>query len=143
MARSTKELDSECESISGLPGDERARFGAGRSARPAFARFDARPSIGRSQSEVHFVGCPAFERHVRAMLVVPSDKGTNLAAKRVSSLRDQNPASALVLHGPDETLDHGDAPVLSDGAVARTDSLTAAPLLERSEEHTSELQSPM
>ena len=124
------ELDLERESIAGLPSDERTRHCTWCTPRPALAWFDARASIGRSQSEVHFVGCLPFERHMGAMLVVPSDEGTNLAAKRVSSLRDQNPTSALILHGLDEAFNHGDAPMLSSRAVARADSLAAAPLLE-------------
>jgi hypothetical protein len=74
MARSTKELDIECESISGLPGDERTRCSARCDAWPAFAWFDARPSIGRSQTEVHLVGSLAVECSVRTMCVVPGDE---------------------------------------------------------------------
>lgn len=41
----TDEVDLECESITGLSGDERARSGAGRAARPASAWLKAWTSI--------------------------------------------------------------------------------------------------
>ncbi len=130
MARSTKELDNECESISGLPGDERTRCSARCDARPAFAWFDARPSIGRSQTEVHLVGSLAVDGSVRTMCVVPGDEVFELPAKRRPPLRHHGSAGALVFHGSDEPLHYSDAAVLSSRAEARTDSPSSAPALE-------------
>jgi hypothetical protein len=130
MARSTKELDIECESISGLPGDERTRCSARCNARPAFAWFDAGLSIGRSQTEVHLVRSLAVECSVRTMCVVPGDEVFELPAKRRPPLGHHGSAGALVFHGSDEPLHYSDAPVLSSRAEARTDSLSSAPALE-------------
>ncbi len=68
------EIDFECEPGSRLSGDKRMRSGAGRAARPPFARFDAGSSIGRSQPEVDFIRRQALERRVGTMLVVPLEE---------------------------------------------------------------------
>ena len=72
MSPVVMEADFECETITGLAGDESARCGARRSTRPTLAWLEPRSSIGRPQPEVDFVGRPAVERSVRANLVVPS-----------------------------------------------------------------------
>ena len=66
--------DFEAESITRLSTDKSSRSGALRSAWPLFARFDARAPIGGVLSEVNFVRCSAVEGHVRAILVVPTQK---------------------------------------------------------------------
>ncbi len=124
------EGDFECEPVARLSGDERARSGAGRAARPAFAGFDAGPSIGWSPPEVDFIRRQSRERHVGTMPVVPREEETKFRAKIGSAMRNQDPSSALVLHGPDEAFDHCDASVLSNGDEPRANSLASAPVLE-------------
>ena len=66
--------DFEAESITRLSGDKRSRFGALRSAGPLFARLDARAPIGGVLPEVDFIRRAALKRHMRAILVVPTQK---------------------------------------------------------------------
>jgi hypothetical protein len=142
MSRFTVEVDFQGESIAWLSRDERARPGAGRAARPAFAWLDTWSSIGGWQSEVGFVGRPALKRSVRAPRVVPSKEVIELPAKCRSALRKQDSASALVLHGPDEALDHGDATVLPDSAIAWANPFAAKPALERLAREDAVLRGP-
>ena len=116
MSSAIMEVDLDSESIARLSGNERMRSGAARAARPVLAWFDAWPSIGRSQTKIHFVGRLAFERRVRATLVVPSEERSEFPAKVSLTLRNHDPASCLVFHGPDEAFDNGHAPMLPDGA---------------------------
>ena len=106
------------------------RFGAWGASRPASARLDAWSFIGRPQVEVDFVGCFSVERSVRSMLVVPIEVGSELFSKVSLQLRDYNPARGFFLHGPDEAFDHGDAPMLPDGAEPWPNPLAFAPVLE-------------
>ncbi len=124
------EVDDEGEAITGLSGDERARFGTGHASRPASARLDPRSSIGGPQLEVDFVRRLAFERGVRPMFIIPREEHCELPAEAHLALRHHNPASRLVFHGPDESLDNSDAPMLPDGAESRANSLASAPALE-------------
>ena len=66
--------DFQAESITRLSGDQCAGLGALRSVGPLFARFDARAPIGGVLPEVNFVRRSAAECHVRAILVVPTQK---------------------------------------------------------------------
>ncbi len=66
--------DFKAESITRLSSDQCAGLGTPRSPWPLFARFDARAPIGGVLSEVNFVRCSAVEGHVRAILVVPTQK---------------------------------------------------------------------
>ena len=130
MSPAIIEADLECESIAWLASNKRRGAGTGRIARPAFARFDAWSSVGWSQLEVDLVGGLASKRRVWAALVVPGKEEVEFPAKVCSALWNQNSASALVFHGPDEAFDHGDASVLPDSAISRADSLAATPALE-------------
>jgi len=124
------EVDLECESIAGLAGDKRTWAGTGRVSWPAFAWLDAWSSVGRSQSEVDFVGGRARERRARAIRVVPGEVERECPTKVFSALRNQDVPRALVFHGLDEAFDHGDASVLPHSAISRADSFTATPALE-------------
>ena len=69
---------------------------------------------------------------MRAMLVVPVNERKKLATACFSFLRQQNPSRALVLQTSDQTLDHGDAPVLADSTVSRRlDALAFDPTPKR------------
>jgi hypothetical protein len=48
------------------------------------------------------------------MLVVPSKERSEFPARDSLALRNHDPASRLVFHGPDEALDNGNAPMLPD-----------------------------
>jgi hypothetical protein len=65
MPLATQVLDLQCESTSGLSRDQRMRPGAARTTRPAYARLDARSSVGGPQSEVDFARRSTGERRVR------------------------------------------------------------------------------
>ena len=67
--------DFEIESIPRLASDRRVWTGTTRSAMPALAWFDARTSISRALAEVDFVRRAAVESHVRAIHVIPFQKG--------------------------------------------------------------------
>ena len=107
MAISVVVTDFEAESITRLPRYERAGSSAPRSARPAFAWLEARKPIGGVPPEVDFIRRAADERHMRAMFVIPIQKGHQFSVEFSSSLRNQNTASALVLQGPYRAFDHG------------------------------------
>jgi hypothetical protein len=74
------------------------------------------------------IGRRAAQTHVRAVPVVPIEKQKNLPAKPSPRKRDywQQP-NASSLERADETLAHGDAPGLADGAFAVADSAPPAP----------------
>ncbi len=122
--------DFKAESITRLSGDQCAGLGAPRSPWPLFARFEARKPIGEAPPEVDFIRCAALERHMRAILVIPIQKGHQFSAEFSSSLRNQNPASASVLQGPNCAFNHGNAAVLPNSSVAWLDSLAPTPILE-------------
>ena len=67
---------------------------------------------------------------MRTMLVVPSEERSELSSEARLALWNHNPASRLVFHGPDETLDNSNAPMLPDGTEPWTNFLEAAPALE-------------
>ena len=123
--------DFEAESITRLSSDQCARLGALRSAWPPFARFEARAPIGGAPPEVNFVRRSSVECHVRAILVVPTQKASKLTAESCLSLRNQDAASAFVLQGPDGSFNHGNATVLANRTVAGPNSFTPTPRPER------------
>ncbi len=64
------------------------------------------------------------------MLVVPCKVGRKFPAKRVSSLRYENPARNFILHRSDEAFNHGDASVFPNRTIPRADCFPLAPTLE-------------
>ena len=74
MAPAFKELHFERESITGVSGNERARFGTGGASRPPLARLDAWTPVLRSQPKVDLVGRSSVKGCVRSMLVVPGEE---------------------------------------------------------------------
>ncbi len=66
---------------------------------------------------------------MRPIFIVPNHERIEFSSNSRSAQWKQYPASALVLHGPDEALDHGGASVLPIGAVARTDYETTVRVL--------------
>ncbi len=123
--------DFEAESITRLSSDKRSRSGALRSARPLFARFDARAPIGGVLPEVNFVRRSAVECHVRAILVVPTQEALKCMVESSLTLRNQDASGAFVLQGPDGTFNHGNATVLANRTVAGPNSFTPTPRPER------------
>ena len=130
MALAILEADLKRESIARLPADERLWRGTRRSSWPAFAGFNAWTSIVRWQAEVDFIGRLAMERRVGTMLVIPIKVGCKFPAKRCSALRHENPARNFILHRSDKAFNHGDASMLPNRPVPRTNCLTLAPSLE-------------
>ncbi len=72
--------------IAGLSGDECARFGAPRRAKPACSWFDAWSLVGGPQTKVDFVGRLSLKCCVRPVPVVPRDKGIEFRTKAFSAL---------------------------------------------------------
>ena len=81
--------------------------------------FQPRVATGRMAPVVHLVRRGALERHVRAVAVVPTGKSIEFLAHLLASHGDQDDARAKRFHRQDESLDHGDAAVLANGAKAR------------------------
>ncbi len=67
---------------------------------------------------------------MRAMLVIPRDEQSQFVSKSIASYRDQQTPCSLTLHRPDESLNDGDAAVLSNGAISRLDLSATAPDLK-------------
>ena len=65
------EVDAEFQDVGWFRFDRRLRGGTSRGVRPAGARLDAGLFVVRRTIEIHFVGRPTVERHVRTMLVEP------------------------------------------------------------------------
>ena len=85
---------------------------------------------------VDLVGRAAVERHVRAMAVVPAGKSLEFLSHLFASHGDQDDARAERFHREDEPLDDGDAAVLADGAEARLDLASLAPVFEAADTRT-------
>ncbi len=130
MLLTSMDVDLECESIAWLSGDERSRCCARRASWPALAWFGAWSSIGWSQSEIDLVRRLAVECRVGTMLVVPSKVGRKFPAKRCSALWHKNPSRNFFLHRSDEAFNHGNAPMLPNGAEPWTNFLASAPAFE-------------
>ena len=112
-------LDVEVEAIAWVSGNQGLRVRTRRWARPTRARFDAWLSIGWPSLEIDFVWCPPLERRVRTMFVVPIGERKKLAARLLTTQRDQHSSRALDLHRLDHALNHSDAAVLTDCSIAR------------------------
>jgi len=68
--------------------------------------FPARPSVGwQPQAMVDFVRRTAAQRHVRSMLVVPTNEERELAAERVAMNWNQCATRPFTLQRADEPLD--------------------------------------
>ncbi len=122
--------DFKLEVIARLSGNERMRVGAEGCARPAFAWFDTRKPIGGALSEINLIRCPAIESHVRAILVIPFQKGCEFTTESPLGLWNQDPASAFILESPDDALHDGNAAVLAHGAKPEPDFLAPTPVFE-------------
>ena len=102
-------LDVEVEAIAWVSGNQGLRVRTRRWARPTRARFDAWLSIGWPSLEIEFVWCPPLERRVRTMFVVPIGERKKLAARLLTTQRDQHSSRALDLHRLDHALNHSEA----------------------------------
>jgi len=65
------------------------------------------------------------------MRVVPARSRVDVFAHLPEVQRNQQASEALILERPDESLDYGDAAVLTHGAESRLDLAASAPTLER------------
>ena len=79
---------------------------------------------------VDFIRRSTAERRVGAMAIVPRRKISKLAQKRSSPERHQRLPRDALLEREDQSFDHGDAAVLTDGAEPRAYALPPAPWLE-------------
>jgi len=130
MAASAMVADFKVETIARLPSDERVRSGTGGPARPASSWFDTRKPIGGTLPEINLIRCPAVERHVRAILVIPFQKGCEFTTESPLGLWNQDPASAFILESPDDALHDGNAAVLAHGTKPGPDFLAPTPVFE-------------
>jgi hypothetical protein len=64
------------------------------------------------------------------MLIIPVEVANDLLSHSRDMHGHQDIPQVFVLHGPDEPLDNGDAPMPANGAKARPDVRLFAPLLE-------------
>ena len=118
------ELDADAKPST----NERMRSGTRRPSRPSGTRFVAWSATGGTPTEVDLVGSPHSERLVRTLGVVPVPPKGQLAQEVSAPERDEDqPSRALGLERPHQAFDDGDAAVLTDGAEAVRDSVTAAP----------------
>jgi len=85
---SVEVTDLKAESITRLSRDKSTGLGTARSPWPVFAGLETRKPIGWATPKVDFVGRAALERHMRAMLVVPIEKGQEFTPEFSSSLPD-------------------------------------------------------
>ena len=79
---------------------------------------------------VYSIRRSAAKRRMRAMAIVPRRKISKLAQKRSSPERHQRQPRDALLEREDQSLDHGDAAVLTDGAEPRAYALLLAPWFE-------------
>ncbi len=61
------------------------------------------------------------------MLVVPNEERSEFHAKGSSAQWDHDPARSFILHRSDEAFNHGNAPMLPNGAEPWANSLAFAP----------------
>lgn len=73
----------------GVAANRGGGFGAGRAARPVFARLIARLLIGRKEGLVDFVGRAAVQGRVRSVCVVPTDERQQGTTKGLASEGDE------------------------------------------------------
>ena len=96
--------------------------------RIARARLDARLPTRRKSTIANFLGRRAAERLMRPPPVVPERASRDGTLEVGEAEWDETSAERLVLRAADEALDDGDAAVLADGAVPRTDAAALAPI---------------
>lgn len=123
--------DREFETLTTSPVNLRMRSCAWRSARPSTSWFESRREACGWSAKVDLVRGSHLESGVRSVSVVPGDEEQQLAPDRVTLVGNQHASGALVLHGADEPLDHGDAPILADRAESLLDAVTETPATER------------
>ncbi len=97
--------------------------------RVARARFESW-FLGRWNSAVpHLGGSPATKSLVRSVLVVPAGEDEELGSHLRHLEGHENAPEALHLQRAHESLDHGDAAVLTDRAETGSDAFSVAPAL--------------
>jgi len=124
------ECDSDFQSGTGLSSHLGWRRGAAGSGWPTRARFESRPAAGGRDALVSLQRCPAGKIRVRPEAIVPVGVCGHVPSHGRLLHRNDAGAEAFFLHRADESLDHGDAAVLTDGAESRLDLAPPAPTFE-------------
>ncbi len=86
---------------------------------------------GWREGTIDLVGRRRIQSVVGSPFVVPDREERKLGPKRSTQERDEHTPSALLLHRPDESLDHSNAAVAANRAEALSDPTAPAPAAER------------
>jgi len=122
--------DYEDNLLAGITVDGRYRRCTRSAGWPVWPHFDARHFLCGGAVVVHFVGRSADEKLVRPMLIVPVEMEGQFSPHVAASQWDDDSGCALILERADESLDHSDATILSNGAKSRLDAFAFAPSFE-------------
>ena len=127
MDASDHVADGQVEALATSPANGSLRPSTWRTSRPLVPGFDARRKASRREIEVDLVRSSNVKPAVRSKPVVPVDEQREFTPQFLPVVRNEESACALVLEGPDDSLDDGETAVLADRAEPPPDSTTAAP----------------
>jgi hypothetical protein len=130
MLATSEVLDLQFESNTWSTPQLGRRSGARCPARPSQSGLEAWLHAGRRRAEVDLVRRPTVEAVVRTLAVVPLREDRQVLSQRSFLIGNEQPSSALLLDGPDQTLDERDGTVLSKGTEALLDTASSRPVAE-------------
>ncbi len=122
--------DVQVEALAASPSHGNLRLSTGAAPRPSSSWLESRRTAGGREIEVDLVRSSSVKRTVRPMAVVPFDEQRELTEESRPVIGNDEPARALVLDGPDESLDNREAAIFLDGAEALSDTAAVAPAPE-------------
>ena len=120
----------ERELLTASPSHGSARPSTWRAAWPLSSWLESRCTAGGQEIEVDLVRSSSLERTVRPIAVVPLDEQRELTPESPPAIGNDELARALVLDGPDESLDNRETAIFLDGPEALSDATAAAPAPE-------------
>ena len=124
---SAVKADLEFESCSGLALHQGDRHGARRSPWPTGSRLPTWPSMGRTSFMVDLLRRRSHQCCVGSVFVVPRENAGQFTAERLATKREQGQTAEQVLHGADDSLNNGDASVLTYRSKPQLNSSSLAP----------------